>query len=174
MPSRKIKCCFLWCCYWGLALQQGFYTCQKWKDPHWQTFKNTLESTKIWSSYLIPRKHVSIHHHFSTFQPSHPMCQFKTINVLFWILKVKDNLWKFWTNGSCERLVMAMHDVVLSSNRNVVQGANLFSMTANEVTNIMDNQQWISVYVYVMKDYYQVSILLTLELGTCGSGCYYK
>jgi len=36
---------------------------------------------------------------------------------------------------------MAMHDVVLSSNRNVVQGANLFSMTANEVTNIMDNQQ---------------------------------
>jgi hypothetical protein len=46
-----------------------------------------------------------------------------------------------WTNGSCERLIMAMHDVVLSSNRNVVQGANLFSMTANEVTNIMDNQQ---------------------------------
>jgi hypothetical protein len=55
-----------------------------------------------------------------------------------------------------------------------VQGANLFSMTANEVTNIMDNQQWISVHVYVMKDYYQVSILLTLELGTCASGCYYK
>jgi hypothetical protein len=102
------------------------------------------------------------------------MCKFKTINVLFWILKVKDNLKKNWTNGICERLVMAIHDVVLSSNRNVVQGANLFSMTANEVTNIMDNQQWISVHVYVMKDYYQVSILLTLELGTCGSGCYYK
>jgi hypothetical protein len=88
----KKKCCFLWCCYWGLALQQGFYTCQKWEDPHWQTLKNTLESAKIWCSYLIPQKHVSIHHHFSTFQPSHPMCKFKTINVLFWILKVKDNL----------------------------------------------------------------------------------
>jgi hypothetical protein len=60
---------------------------------------------------------------------------------------------KTWTNGSCEGLVMAMHDVVLSSNINIVQGANLFLVTANEVTNIMDNQQWINVYVYVIKDY---------------------
>jgi hypothetical protein len=69
---------------------------------------------------------------------------------------------------------MAMHDVVLNSNINVVQGANLFLVTTNEVTSIMDNQQWISVHVYVMKDYYQIPILLTLELGTCGSGCHYK
>jgi len=69
---------------------------------------------------------------------------------------------------------MAMHDVVLSSNINVVQHVNIFLVTANEVTSIMDNQQWISVHVYVMKDYYQIPILLTLELGTCGSGCYYK
>ncbi len=69
---------------------------------------------------------------------------------------------------------MAMHDVVLSSNTNVVQHVNLFLMIASEVTSIMDNQQWISVHVYVMKDYYQVPNLLTLELGTCASGCYYK
>jgi hypothetical protein len=55
-----------------------------------------------------------------------------------------------------------------------VQGANLFLVTTNEVTSIMENQQWISVHVYVMKDYYPIPILLTLELGTCGSGCYYK
>jgi hypothetical protein len=66
-----------------------------------------------------------------------------------------------------------MHDVVLSSNINVVQHANLFLVIANEVTSIMDNQQWISVHV-CHEDYYQVSNLLTLELGTCGSGCYYK
>jgi hypothetical protein len=42
---------------------------------------------------------------------------------------------------------MAMHDVVLSSNINVVQHANLFLVTANEVTSIMENQQWISVHV---------------------------
>jgi hypothetical protein len=69
---------------------------------------------------------------------------------------------------------MAMHDVVLSSNINVGQHANLFLVIANEVTSIMHNQQWISVHVYVMKNYYQVPNLQTLELGTCGSGCYYK
>jgi hypothetical protein len=47
---------------------------------------------------------------------------------------------------------MAMHDVVFSSN-NIVQGVHLFLVTANEVINIMDNQQWINVHVYVMKDY---------------------
>jgi hypothetical protein len=46
---------------------------------------------------------------------------------------------------------MAMHDV--SSNINILQGVNLFLVTANEVINIMDNQQWINVYVHVMKDY---------------------
>jgi hypothetical protein len=69
---------------------------------------------------------------------------------------------------------MAMHDVVLSSNINVGQYANISLVNANEVTSIMDNQECISVHVYVMKDYYQVPILLTLELGTSGSGCYYK
>jgi hypothetical protein len=49
---------------------------------------------------------------------------------------------------------MAMHDVVLNSNIYVVQHANLFLVIANEVTHIMDNQQWITVLVYVMKDYY--------------------
>ncbi len=49
---------------------------------------------------------------------------------------------------------MAIHDVVLNSNINVVQHASLFLVIANEVTSIMDNQQRISVYVYVMKDYY--------------------
>jgi hypothetical protein len=65
-----------------------------------------------------------------------------------------------------------MHDVVLSSNINVVQHVNLFLVIANEVTSIMDNQQWISVHV--CHERLQVPNLLTLELGTCGSGCYYK
>jgi hypothetical protein len=69
---------------------------------------------------------------------------------------------------------MAMHDVVLNSNINVVQHANLFLLIANEVTSIMDNQQWISVHVYVMKNYYQVPILLTLEFGMCEIRCYYN
>jgi len=47
---------------------------------------------------------------------------------------------------------MAMHDVAISSNINVVQGAIIFLVTANEVSGIMDNQQWINVNVYVMKD----------------------
>jgi hypothetical protein len=47
----------------------------------------------------------------------------------------------------------AMHDIVRTFIRTTMQGANFFSMSANEVI-IVDNQQWISVHVYIMEDWH--------------------
>jgi hypothetical protein len=45
-----------------------------------------------------------------------------------------------------------MHDIIFSSINFFLQGVKFFLMNANEVTT-MNNKQWISVHVYVMKDW---------------------
>jgi quinolinate synthase len=49
-------------------------------------------------------------------------------------------------------MAKAMHDIVLTSIRANVQVVNYFSVSANEVITL-PNQQWINVHVYVMKDW---------------------
>jgi hypothetical protein len=84
------------------------------------------------------------------------------LRELFSILKVNNNPKKQWTNGSGWGMDVAMHDVVLTSTRAVVQAINYFFVTADEVTTL-DNEQWINAHVYVMKDWRRFSILPTLE-----------
>jgi hypothetical protein len=55
-----------------------------------------------------------------------------------------------------------MHDVVLSMAMFVISSANYVVVNANEVT-IIGPQQWINIKTYVMKNWKQVPILLTLE-----------
>jgi hypothetical protein len=43
--------------------------------------------------------------------------------------------------------------IILTFITTTTQGANFFSMSANEVI-VVDNQQWISVHVYIMKDWH--------------------
>jgi hypothetical protein len=59
-------------------------------------------------------------------------------------------------------MVEVMHDFVLTSTKAIMQAINYFFMNVNEVTTL-DNWQWISVHVYVMKDWCRFPILLTLE-----------
>jgi hypothetical protein len=66
-------------------------------------------------------------------------------------LKINNNPKKHWTNGSGWGMVEAMHDVVLTSIKAIGQAINYFCVIANEEITL-DNQQWISVHVYVMKD----------------------
>jgi hypothetical protein len=54
------------------------------------------------------------------------------------------------TNGNGSGTTKIMHIIVFHSIKVVMQGVNVFSMNANEVT-IMEHQEWIIVHVYVMK-----------------------
>jgi hypothetical protein len=88
------------------------------------------------------------------------MCEFEALKELYCILKVENNPKNHWTDWSGWRMAEAMHDIVRTFIRTTMQGANFFSMSANEVI-IVDNQQWISVHVYIMEDWHWFSILLT-------------
>jgi hypothetical protein len=66
------------------------------------------------------------------------MYKFEAFSELYYILKVKNNLKKHWTNGSGWGMVKAMHDIIFTFIKTIMQGANFFFANANEVV-IMDN-----------------------------------
>jgi hypothetical protein len=49
------------------------------------------------------------------------MCKCEVLRELFSILKVKNNPKKHWTYGSGWKMAKAMHDVVLTSIKTIVQ-----------------------------------------------------
>ncbi len=86
---------------------------------------------------------------FHLLSHGHLMFKYEAFKELFSILKVKNSLKKYWTNGSGWGMVKAMHDVVFRSIRANVQVANYFFLSADEVTTLDNN-----VYVCVMKDWH--------------------
>jgi hypothetical protein len=61
-----------------------------------------------------------------------------------------------------------MHDVVLLKAIFIISNINYVVVSANEVT-IVDVQQWINIHVYMMKNWKQIPILLTLEKVEMGT-----
>jgi hypothetical protein len=103
---------------------------------------------------------------FHLLNHGHPKFEFEVLRELYCILKVKNNLKKHWTYGSGWGMVEAMHDIILTSIRIVVQGANFFFVSVVEVI-IVDQCPCL----------YAEKLLLTsnfTNLGTCESGCNYN
>jgi hypothetical protein len=63
----------------------------------------------------------------------------KLSRSFFSILKVKNNPRKHWIDWNGWGMVEAMHDVVLTSTKAIMQTINYFSMIADEATTL-DNQ----------------------------------
>lgn len=59
-------------------------------------------------------------------------------------------------------MVETTHEIVFTSIRVLVQAINYLFVSVDEVTTL-DNQQWISDHVYVMKDQHRFPILFILE-----------
>ena len=85
----------------------------------------------------------------------------KDCEVCF-LLKVKHNPAKHLTNTSGWEMAEAMHEIVLQSTRDAITDCNFISCSADEVTTI-NNQQWISMHIYVMQQWQRMPILLILE-----------
>jgi hypothetical protein len=75
---------------------------------------------------------------FHLLNHGHPKFEFEALRELYCILKVKNNLKKHWTYGSGLGMVEAMHDIILTSTKIVVQGANFVFVSVYEVI-IVDN-----------------------------------
>jgi hypothetical protein len=59
-------------------------------------------------------------------------------------------------------MVETMHNVVLQTTQNVMQKSPFIFVNCDEVTTI-DNQSWLSIHVYVTKEWERVLILLNLQ-----------
>jgi hypothetical protein len=60
------------------------------------------------------------------------------------------------------------HNQVLATLKEAMNNASYVALTANEVMN-MDNQNWISIHGYVLKDWSWIIVLLTMKQIVDGS-----
>jgi hypothetical protein len=90
------------------------------------------------------------------------MIDFERLKGLFKFLKVENCPHKHWSNSTSWTMVEVMHNVILRTTKVVVQKSPLISMNCDEVTTI-NNQSWLSVHVYVIKERKKVLIMLNLQ-----------
>ena len=82
--------------------------------------------------------------------------------TLFETLKLKNNPHHHWSDNSGWAMAEAIERVVLKRTKEVMQVANFFSLSCDEVTSV-DCQSCISVHDYVVIDWKQMPVFLTLE-----------
>jgi hypothetical protein len=101
-----------------------------------------------------------------------PMIDFPAYKDLFNFLNVPFVPYKHWSVSSGWGIVECLGEVVDHCIQKALAECSFFSLTCDEVT-IVDNQIWISVHVYVVKnDYFRMPYLLALERvegGTCSN-----
>lgn len=59
-------------------------------------------------------------------------------------------------------IAQAIEHVVLNKTKEIMQADTFFNLSCDEVTSV-DCQSWISVHAYVVRDWKQIPLLLTLE-----------
>ena len=71
-------------------------------------------------------------------------------------------MFKRWSVSTSWDIAKCLHVVVQNHVKAAFAGYYFFSLKCDEVTTV-DCQTWISVHVYVVKEYVRVPMLLTLE-----------
>jgi hypothetical protein len=90
------------------------------------------------------------------------MIDFERLRGLFKFLKVENCPRKHWSDSTGWTMVEVMHNVVLRATKVVVQKSPFISISCDEVTTIK-NQSWLSIHVYVIKEWKNVLIMLNLQ-----------
>jgi len=90
------------------------------------------------------------------------MTKLENLRDFYVLWNVKNNVKKHWINNTKWGMVKCMHEIVLKKIIFIVQEFIFFTLNAHEMMTI-NNQQWINVHVYVMKNLFHISILCTLE-----------
>ncbi len=76
---------------------------------------------------------------------------------------------KHWTEGSGWEMAESLFNVVQAMTKTIIILFPYFSIICDEVTTL-DNQSWISIYVYSIQDWERVPMLLYLQRVTEGGG----
>jgi hypothetical protein len=91
-----------------------------------------------------------------------PISNFENMHGLLSFWKVENNLKNHWTYTSGWGMVGCMNNVVLATTKMAIQTIKFINVSCNEVTSI-DNQSWIFIHVFVVKDFKRTPIFVNLE-----------
>lgn len=91
-----------------------------------------------------------------------PMLEYEASKELLGFLGVPKMPQGHWSDNSGWVIAEFMNLQVLEKQRETVKSAKYFSVTCDEVTTI-DNGTWVSVHMYVMKDFERFHMLAALE-----------
>jgi hypothetical protein len=91
-----------------------------------------------------------------------PMLEYEASKELLRFLGVPKLLLRHWSDNSAWDMATYMHLEVTATKREMLQGARYFSVSCDEVTT-MDNGMWVSIHVYLVKDYERFPMLAALE-----------
>jgi hypothetical protein len=99
---------------------------------------------------------------FHLFDRGLPMLEFEASRELLRFLGVPKLPLRHWSDSSAWDMAAHMHLEITATKREMLQGARYFSVSCDEVTT-MDNGTWISIHVYVVKNYERFPMLAALE-----------
>jgi hypothetical protein len=105
---------------------------------------------------------------FHILQHGRPMLEYESMRQLFTFLKMPHLSKKHWSDNFGWLIAKYLYRQVMMKVVEVLAAARYVAITCDEVTT-MDNQSWISIYAYVVEDFYRKPILVSLEQLTDGA-----
>ncbi len=91
-----------------------------------------------------------------------PMIDYENMNKLLQFLDVKDFPKTHWYNLVGWEMVSYMHEIMVKKTRGFIQVAKSISLSCDEVI-ILDQQSWVSIHAYVVENWQQTPLLLSLQ-----------
>ena len=113
------------------------------------------------------RKRVQFATIFHILAQGRPMLEYESLNLLFNFLQVRHLPKKHWSDNSGWAMADVMYALVKAKLQETLTAARYFAITVDEVTSV-DNQSWMSIHIYVMKDWIRQPYLLGLKCVTDG------
>jgi len=108
------------------------------------------------------RKRVQFATVFHILAEGRPMIEYEFLNSLFNFLQVRHIPKKQWSDNSGWAMAEVLYSLVKTKLVETVANAQFFAITCNEATSV-DNQSWLSIHIYTMKDWIRQPYLLALK-----------
>jgi hypothetical protein len=99
---------------------------------------------------------------FYLLQEGKPMLEYESMKGFLQFLQVKNCPQKHWCDNTGWSMAEIVHNVVKAATADAVKAANFISISCDEVTSV-DNQSWLSLHAYIIKEWSWIPILLSLE-----------
>jgi hypothetical protein len=122
----------------------------------------------IVSRAAVKGKKVEVAILFHMLSHGRPMVEYESMQLLLEHLGVPKLPKKHWSDNSGWEISEAIHRAVELKTKALISSSRCLSLSCDEVTTV-DNQSWLSIHAYIVRDFERVPMLLKLERVTDGA-----